>query len=316
MIIIRAEFQLFFLASLICFLSLAHKGIHCTTVLLGQQFTQIGLCTVGISVQSILIETVCFLPSTILQRNITPLKQIGKLISDLAFCHGTFVADKCLRSWNALRQNLLNTPEQILHSPHLAHILCLQFGKLLGHIIGIDILIAWNQMLGFVFCHQLQIPAPLVLNPDGVIVFVVRAEGQHDFSAVQGGEDIGLIFLPQLILQRNPGEEHPVALIGQGIIHILRNHRIDGAVAILGSLLVADENIIGFFLAGNFQNALSDFFNLLCFLAVYSARQNIRILNSLLQIRILHNGFKGAAMAGGDLLPGGRIVHILDAVLA
>ena len=171
-------------------------------------------------------------------------------------------------------------------------------------------------MLALVGGHQFQVPAPFVFDPHGVEVFIVRAESQHNFCGVQRSEDIRLVLLPQLVLQGDPGEEHPVALGGQGVIYILRNDGIDGALAVFVGLLVADEDIVGLFLAGNLDDALANLLDLLGFLPVYLPGNGIRVLQRLLQIAVLHDAVKAGTVAGGDFLAGGRIVHILNAVLA
>ena len=171
-------------------------------------------------------------------------------------------------------------------------------------------------MLALVRGHQFQVPAPLVLYPHGVVVFIVRAESQHNLCGVQSGKYVRLILLPQLVLQGDPGEEHPVALGGQGVVHILGNDAVNRPFPVFVGFLVADEDIVGLFLAGNLDDALADLLDLLGFLPVYLPGDGIRVLQRLLQIAVLHNAVKTGAVAGGDFLAGGRIVHILNAVLA
>ena len=84
--------------------------------------------------------------------------------------------------------------------------------------MGVDVLIARNERLLLSGSNQLQIPAPLILDPRGVIILVVRADSQHDACGVEGCKDIRLVFLPELILQRDAGEEHAIALFRQRII--------------------------------------------------------------------------------------------------
>ena len=292
---------------------IAYQCIHGAAALLGQGFSQIGLGVLGIVIQHILKEAVRLVPVPVFQGHIAPVQQGGNLIVAAAAHHNTLLhhGHRLL-----LGQNLFNSPEQILHSAYFAHVLCLQFRKLLGHIVSVDALVAGNQVLGFVLCHELEIAAPLVLDPYGVVVFVIRAEGQHDFGGVQGGEDIRLVFLPQLVFQGNPGEEDPVALLRQGIIHILGNHAVHSALSVLVRLLIADENVIGLLLAGDLDNALADFLNLLGLLPVDPTGNHVRIFQSLLKVGILHDALEAGTVTGGNLLAGGRVVHILDAVLA
>ena len=292
---------------------LAYQCIHGAAALLGQGFSQIGLGILGIVIQHILKEAVRLVPVPVFQGHIAPVQQGGNLIVAAAAHHNTLLhhGHRLL-----LGQNLFNSPEQILHSAYFAHVLGLQFRKLLGHIIGIDAFVAGNQVLALVGGHQFQVPAPLVFDPHGVIVFIIRAEGQHDFGGVQSGEDIRFILLPQLVLQGNPGEEDPVALFRQGIVNILGNDAVHRALTVLVRLLIADENAIRLLLAGNLDDALADFFNLFCLVPIDLAGDHIRIFQSLLKVAVLHDALKAGTVAGGNFLAGSRVVHILDAVLA
>ena len=292
---------------------LAYQCIYGAAALLGQGFSQIGLGVLGIVIQHILKEAVRLVPVPVFQGHIAPVQQGGNLIVAAATHHNTLLhhGHRLL-----LGQNLFNSPEQILHSAYFAHVLGLQFRKLLGHIVSVDALVAGDQVLALVGGHQFQVPAPFVLYPHGVVVFIIRAESQHDFGGVQGGEDIRLVFLPQLVLQGNAGEEDPVALFRQGIIHILGDDGIDGTLAVFVGFLVADENVVGFFLAGNLDDALADLLNLLGLLPVDLAGDHVRIFQSLLKVGILHDALKAGTVAGGNFLAGSRVVHILDAVLA
>ena len=173
-----------------------------------------------------------------------------------------------LDSFSLPEEDLFNTPQEVLDGTDFAQVLGLEPGELLGHIVSIDALEAGDQVLFLVLRHQLQESGPFVLDPHSVEIFVIRAEGQHDFCAVQGGEDVGLVFHAQLIFQGDPGEEHPVALARQGVIDILSQHAVQGAIAILGGFLVADKNIVGLFVVGNGNDALADFLNSLCFFPV------------------------------------------------
>ena len=267
-----------------------------------------------IQVQRFLKESIRLFPVSVLQRHIAPVK-----LGALAVISGSHYLLNHLLHRGAgvgFGQELLDASHQILDCTHLAHVLSLEFCKLLRHIIGIDALVAGNQVLGFVPCHELEIAAPLVFDPHGVIVFIIRAEGQHDFGRVQSGEDIRLVFLPQLVFQGNAGEEDTVALLRQGIVNILGNDAVHGALTVLVRLLIADENVIRLLFAGNLDDALADFLNLLCLVPIDLAGDHVRIFQGLLKIGILHDAFKAGTVAGGNFLARGRVVHILDAVLA
>ena len=277
--------------------------------------SQVGICTFRSGVQRIIKELLCFLKCTIFQAHKAPLNHSISLNAARYWLRLIYNSRSRISPLHS-RQKLLNAPHQILDRAHFAHVLGLEFGKLLRHIIGIDALVAGNQVLGFVPCHELEIAAPLVLDPHSVIVFIIRTECQHDFGGVQSGEDIRLIFLPQLVFQGNAGEEYPVALFRQGVIDILGNDAVYGAFAVFVRLLVADEDIIRLFLAGDLDDALADLLDLLGLLPVDLAGDHVGVLLGLLKVGILQDAVKAGAVAGGNFLAGGWVIHVLDAVLA
>ena len=145
--------------------------------------------------------TVCirFVPITIGKEHFSALQQR----SDRWIYRGSRSC-RCVRSRrsaHAFPHDLIHTPQKILHRAHLAHVLRLELGELLGHIVGVDALVAGDQVLALVFGHQLQIAAPLVFHPHGVVILIVRAEGQHDFGGVQRGKDIRFVLCAKLVLQ-------------------------------------------------------------------------------------------------------------------
>ena len=294
--------------------SFQHQGMEIPALLLCQCFTDVCRGAVGIQVQRFFKKSICLFPVPVLQGHIAPVK-----LGTLAVIGGShYLLNHLLHRGAGVGsgQELLDASHQILDCTHLAHVLSLELGKLLRHIIGIDALVAGNQVLGLVLCHELEIAAPLVLDPHGVIVFIIRTEGQHDFGGVQSGEDIRLVFLTQLVLQGDAGEEYTIALFRQGVIDILGNDAVHGALTVLVRLLIADENVIRLLLAGDLDDALADFLDLLGFLPVDLAGDHVRIFQGLLKVGILQDAVKAGAVAGGNFLAGGGVVHILDAVLA
>ena len=274
------------------------------------QLAQIGPAVLRIDIQNFFAVIVGAAPVLVLQEHKDTLQVgIDGGVDCAAGSSGVF--GLCLTG-----QNLINAPQQILNGAHLAQILGLQFCKLPGHIVSVDVLIAGDQVLFLVLRHQLQETRPFVFHPHCVEILVISAKNQHDPGGVQGSEDVRLVFLTQLVLQADAGEEHPIALAGQGVIYILRQNRVQGPVAVRSRLFVADKNIIRLFLGRYRNDALADLFNLLCFIPVDSAGHNIRILQRLLKVTVLHNGVEAGAVAGGNLLAGGGIVHIFDAVFA
>ena len=171
-------------------------------------------------------------------------------------------------------------------------------------------------MLALVLGHELQETAPLVFHPDGVEILIVGAEHQHDLGAVQGSEDVRFVLGAQLIFQGDAGEKHPVALAGEGVVHILGQHAVDGPLAVLSGLLVADKDVVGPFLAGDLDDALADVLDVLGLIPVYPPGHGIGVLHYLLQILILQHRVIGRAVAGRHLFPSGRIIYILNAIFA
>ena len=171
-------------------------------------------------------------------------------------------------------------------------------------------------MLALVLGHQLQIAAPLVFHPHGVVILVVRAESQHDFGGVQRGKDVRLILRAQLVLQRNAAEKHPVTFLRQRVVHVLRDDAVHGALSILGSLLVADENIVGWLFVGHLHDASAQLLDGLGLVPVDTPRHGVGVLQCLLKVAVFHHAVKAGAVAGGNFLSCGGVVHILDAVAA
>ena len=277
--------------------------------------SQVGICTFRSGVQRIIKELLCFLKCTIFQAHKAPLNHSISLNAARYWLRLIYNSRSRISPLHS-RQKLLNAPHQILDRAHFAHVLGLELGEFLGHVIGVDALVAGDQVLGLILGHELEIAAPFVLDPHGVIVFIIRAKGQHDFRAVQGSEDVRLVFLAQLVLQGDAGEEYTIALFRQGVIDILSNDAVYGAFAVFVRLLVADEDIIRLLLAGNLDDALADFLNLLCLVPIDLAGNHVRIFQSLLKVGILHDALKAGTVAGGNFLAGGGVVHILGAVLA
>ena len=158
----------------------------------------------------------------------------------------------------------------------LAHILALQGGQLLRQVVGVHIPVAGDQQAAAVILHQRQIPAPFVLHPHGVEIFRLGAHYQHHLGAVQGGENIRLILLAQLVFQCDTAEKYLIALIGELIIYFLGQGGILGPAAEIIRFFIADKHIIRLFLGGNGQDALLDFRNAMGFLLIQSAGSRVR----------------------------------------
>ena len=278
----------------------------------GEEFAQISLGAFGVHVQHAVEELVRRLPVAIVQRHVAAFEQ---RVAGNAACR---LHDDRLRRLRRLRcalaQQLFHAAHQILHRAQLAHVLPLQVGKFLGHIVGIHALVAGYERLLLPGSDEREEAAPLVFHPHGVEVFIVRAKYQHHLGAVQRREDVRLVFRAQFVFQRDAREENAVALLRQGVVHFLRHDAVRRAFAVFVRLLVADEDVVGLFFPRQFHDAAADVLNGLGFLAVHLARNGVGVLLRLLKIRVFQNAFKGRAVAGGYLFAGGRIVHVFDAV--
>ena len=295
---------------LVHILTLAHQCVHGAAALQRQRLANIGLGVLGVVVQNILKEAVGLGPVAILQRHVAPVQQRRDLIIAAAAHDHLFLHNGLLLQGDIF----LHVEEDILHSAHLAQISALQGPELLGHILRVQILEAGDQVLALIRLADLQIAAPLVLDPHRVVILKAGTHGQHDFGGVQRGEDIGLVRFAKLALQRDAGEEYAVTLVRQRTVEILRQHGVQGAVTVGGSLLVADENVIGLLVGGNLQNALADPLKLLCLIPVDLLGGDVGIFQRLLQIHIVHHTVIAGAVAGGNFLAGGGVVYVLDAV--
>lgn len=138
-------------------------------------------------------------------------------------------------------------------------------------------------MLVLVLGHQFQKPGPLVFYPHGVEILEVRAKHQHNLGGVQRGEDVWLVLRSQFILQGDTREERPVAFFGQGIIHILGDNTVDGTTPAFVCLFVADEDVVGFLFAGDFQYTFADILNGLGLVPVEPSGDGVSVLAGLPQ---------------------------------
>ena len=278
----------------------------------GEEFAQPRLGALGVHVQHAVKELVRRLPVAIVQRHVAAFEQ--RVAGNAA----RRLHDHRLRRLRrrALAQQLFHAAHQILHRAQLAHVLPLQVGKFLRHVVGVHALVAGDQVLLLPRGDEGEEAAPFVLYPHGVEVFIVCAKYQHHLGAVQRREDVRLVFRAQLVLQRDARKEHPQPLFRQRVVHLLRHDAVRRALAVFVRLLVADKDVVGLFLAGQFHDAAADVLDGLGFLAVDLAGDRVGILLRLFKIRVFEDALKGRAVTGGNLFAGGGVVHVLDAVAA
>lgn len=171
-------------------------------------------------------------------------------------------------------------------------------------------------MLVLVLGHQFQKPRPLVFYPRGVEILEARTKHQHNLGGVQRGEDVWLLLRSQFILQGDTREERPVAFFGQGIIHILGDNTVDGTTPAFVCLFVADEDVVGFLFAGDFQYTFADILNGLGLVPVEPLGDGVSVLAGLIKVGILQDAVEGRAMASGNLLPRSRVIYVFNTIPA
>ena len=99
------------------------------------------------------------------------------------------------------------------------------------------------------------------------------------------------------------------------MIDVVCDNAVGSAGAVV-ALLVADKDVIGFFLRGQGKYLLLQTVDLFCFGLVDTPLNGIRTAQSLLVVLIGDDGIKGRAVTGGNTLEGVRVLHIFNAVLA
>ena len=212
--------------------------------------------------------------------------------------------------------DLLDAADEILNEADLAHILTLQHTELLGHIIRVHIAVTGDEQTAAVGAHERKVAAPFIFDPDGVQIFRLRADHNHDLGRVQGGEDVRLVFLPKFVLQRDAREEDLIARVGELVVNILRQRGILCPFAVLIGFFVADEHVKRRFFLRDRQNVFLQVGNTQRFFFVQAPCHAVGIFECGLIIHVVQNTVKARAVAGRDALAGSRILHILDAVPA
>ena len=96
----------------------------------------------------------------------------------------------------------------------------MQHAEFLRHIIRIHITVTGDEQAAAVGAHERKVAAPFIFDPDGVQIFRLRADHNHDLGRVQGSKDIRLVFLPELIFQRDAREEDLIARVGELVVNM------------------------------------------------------------------------------------------------
>ena len=301
-------------------------AFHAVLLFSCQELAHIRFGVLCVAVQHAVKKLIGFFPVAVGERHIAALEQrrrVGFAADRNILLHHLLnnlrhIDARALRLALLLfaADDLFNAAQQILHRADLAHILRLKPRKLLGHVICVDILVAGNQRLFLPRRNQRKITAPFVLDPDGVVIFVIRADGEHDLRAVERREDIWLIFLTEFILQRNACKKYAVALFGQRVIDILCQNAVKRAASVFVGFLVADKDVVRLLFAGDLDNPLAQLLDLLRLVAVDLTRHSVGVFARLIKVVILHHAVKRRAMAGRDFFARLGVIHILDAIFA
>ena len=188
-------------------------------------------------------------------------------------------------------------------------------GEFFRQVIGIHILVAGYQQLRAVRLHQLQEAAPLIFDPHSGEILRFRADNQHDFSRIQGRENIRLIRLAQLVLQGNGSIKYLQSLQGQLVVNIVGDGTVHGTLAVFIGFLVADEYIKRFFILNDVQNILLDRVDCLRFRFVDALLHCICIGNCRQIISIGGYGIIRGAVTGGNPFKGFGVLHVFNTVL-
>ena len=99
------------------------------------------------------------------------------------------------------------------------------------------------------------------------------------------------------------------------IINIICNNAILRSVPIGISLLVADENVVGFFFLSEGKDFLLNSVNLLCLLLIKRTLVYVSIFNGCLVVVVGNDRFIRSSVAGRYLLKGSGVVYVFNAVL-
>ena len=293
-------------------------GLQGEALLPGQEFTQVCFAAFRVLIQHFFVKFIGPGPVSVLQSHGAPLQQGSDIVAlldhrldDRLGCrHGSR-----FRLFVRIH-HLADAPDQILDETDLGHIIGLQDAQLLRQVIGVHARVAGEQQLGAVLAHHGQEPAPFVLHPHGGEMLRLRADHHHHLGGVQGGEDIGLILGASHVFQGDPGEEDPLALLGQLVIDILGHEGVPGPLALSVGLLIADEYIVGFRVLGGGEDAPLDLRDLGGVLAVLPLGQALGVFHRRQIVHILQEAVEGGPVAGGEPFEGLGVLHILDAEAA
>ena len=152
MCLLRFQGQGFRLCAFGALQPLSDQAVQGFLPLLHQSFADVGLGVLEIIVQHFLKEAVRLVPIAVLQSHKTALEQGGDFsVRRRGFHHHPFLHQGLLFQGDIL----LHIEKNILDRTHFSQIRPLEMLELPGHILRFQVLVAGDQVFGFVSGHEL-----------------------------------------------------------------------------------------------------------------------------------------------------------------
>ena len=140
----------------------------------------------------------------------------------------------------------------------------------------------------------------------------LRADHDHDLRGVQRREDIRLVFRACLIFQCDAREEHAIALLGQLVVDLLRHQTVARTLAVLASLLVAEEDVERLLILRGGENAALHLCDFRRILLILTAGDAVGMLDRSQIVHILQKAVEARAVARRQPFIRRRVLHIFN----
>ena len=190
-------------------------------------------------------------------------------------------------------------------------------GKLLRQIVRIHIAVSGNKdLLAAAQLHKGKEATPLVLDPDGIEILRLSPENYHNLCAVECSKDVRFVCRPELVLQRDAGEEDLEALVRQLVVEIIRKNGILSAPPSYVGLFVTDEHIERLFFLRYCKYSFLDFVDGSCFFLVDCTLIPVSVLQGRLVVLIVEDWCELCSVYGGNTFMRSRILNVFDTVTA
>lgn len=189
----------------------------------------------------------------------------------------------------------------------------LEFGR---NIIRVNVAVAWYQRSAPVVFHQCEKYAPLVLYPYRIEVLKACSDSEHYLRGIERGKYVRLVILAKNILKCYPRKENLVAFRGQFVVDVLRQYGVLCALAALGGLLIAYEDIKRLLVPRYFEDTLLQTVYLSRLGAVDSEYGAVGTGTGTFKIRVLENTVKRCSAAGREFFACCGVVDVFNAEFA